>query len=123
MSKDGKLSAYISAVIGLVPVVLDVTFDIGDILAFFKELWTEIGKLMTSVGGAIKLFFEEGLKVAEAGFEIALVEGKKFVEDAMSYLDSSPPRPVTAIKGHKFRNTGGIIRSSLSNMLGEPMLA
>lgn len=87
MAKDGKLSAHITAVIGFVPVVLHVSFDIGDILGFFKELWTEIGKLMNSVGGTIKHFFEEGLKAAEEGFEIALVEGKRFIEDADKALD------------------------------------
>lgn len=89
MAKDGKLSAHITAVLGFVSVVLDVTFDIGDIVGFFKELWTEIGKVMNSVGGTIKHFVEEGLKVAEAGFDIALLEGKKFVQDVEQVLDKA----------------------------------
>lgn len=89
MAKDGKLSAHITAVLGFVAVVFNVTFDIGDIVGFFKELWTEIGKVINSVGGTIKHFVEEGLKVAEAGFDIALVEGKKFVQDAEQVLDKA----------------------------------
>lgn len=82
MAKDGKLNAHITAVIGFVSVVLHVSFDVGDILFFLTELWKEIGKLMNSVGGTIKHFLEEGQKVAKEAVEIALVEGKRFVEDA-----------------------------------------
>lgn len=87
MAKDGKLSAHITAVIGFVSVVLDVTFDIGDIVSFFKELWTEIGKTMNNVGGTMKHFIGEGLEVAGAGFNIALVVGKEFITDADKTLD------------------------------------
>lgn len=95
MAKDGgKLSATVEAILGLVDVVLDVSFQIDDILGFFTSLWMAIGDVINSVAGTMKYIVEMGTKVVEDlikdvanGVGIAIEEGRKFIKVIDETLD------------------------------------